>query len=690
MQKNKIKNIIILLIISYIIYNERKISILFEKYYSIINEPKISVIIPIYNGGQYLNYSLKSIENQKMKDIEIIIVDDHSTDDSLEIIKKYMKKDKRIKLIENQKNRRILFCKSLGALNSKGKYIIELDQDDMFIRNDAFNIIYKLGENENLDLLHFNHIAGKNVFHLPIIFNSRKKYSIEKQPELKSSLFKKNSNLLWGYLIKTNLYKKVIYNLWPIIINYKIIFQEDFLITFFMLIYAQKFLNIKNRLFFYRLHRNSASNEFRNNPEYYLSVIFAGIIFYEYYIDFYFEDFQIIINYIYSTKNDFKIIQILYQPLFNYFFGKILSNKQILPQDKNYIMNFFNITENCDSYILFNKKEIITLYESQLEKINIPKKQNQSKLFSIIVVFSNCQKIIRLINSIYSQLFESYEIILIYDDENNKNYCLIDNYINNYKNIQLVKNDMKKGILCSIIEGVLMAKGKYLMILNQNYFFLSNEDFKNINEEIEKYTFDILEFNLYKILPNYYIDLYKCKHFKSKFDLSRIKFDLDYNNIDTKNDLLTNKLFKADYFKSIIKKFNLDKINQINDYYYNNIFMFIIEMTSYSFKQISSASIFINDEDCEKIKFNNFTIEESKLIKETIFYINFIFENSENSFEIKEKVLKEYFNVLSIIFNKFTKVSKLAHKLIDKFFDCKYISKDNKNLLTIYFQSLII
>ena len=47
--------------------------------------PKISVIIPVYNGGKYLKYSLRSVQNQKMKDIEIIIVDDNSSDDSLNI-----------------------------------------------------------------------------------------------------------------------------------------------------------------------------------------------------------------------------------------------------------------------------------------------------------------------------------------------------------------------------------------------------------------------------------------------------------------------------------------------------------------------------------------------------------------------------------------------------------------------------
>ena len=62
-----------------------------------------------------------------MKEIEIIIIDDNSSDNSLEIIHNYLKNDKRIKLIENKTNRKILYSKSIGVLNSKGKYIIELD-----------------------------------------------------------------------------------------------------------------------------------------------------------------------------------------------------------------------------------------------------------------------------------------------------------------------------------------------------------------------------------------------------------------------------------------------------------------------------------------------------------------------------------------------------------------------------------
>ena len=152
---------ILLIIILVTIYLDEKI--ISKRNNLKANEIKISVIIPIYNGGKYLNYSLGSVQKQKMKDIEIIIIDDNSNDDSIEIIRNYMKNDKRIKLIKNNENRRILFCKSIGALNSKGKYIIEIDQDDLLIKENAFDIIYKESIKYQLDLLHFHYIAGDNI-----------------------------------------------------------------------------------------------------------------------------------------------------------------------------------------------------------------------------------------------------------------------------------------------------------------------------------------------------------------------------------------------------------------------------------------------------------------------------------------------------------------------------------------------
>ena len=91
--------------------------------YPLVKRPKISAIIPIYNGGKYLHYALRSIQNQKMKDIEIILIDDCSKDNTLTIVEKYMKEDQRIRFIKNIERRKILYSKSFAALNSKGEYL---------------------------------------------------------------------------------------------------------------------------------------------------------------------------------------------------------------------------------------------------------------------------------------------------------------------------------------------------------------------------------------------------------------------------------------------------------------------------------------------------------------------------------------------------------------------------------------
>ena len=156
-----IRNILKFIFIIYI--SDKIIKLVFQNKL-ITKEPKLSVIMPIYNGEEYINLSLSSVQKQKFKDIEIIMVDDNSNDDSLKIIRSYIQKDKRIKLIENKENRRILFSKSLAALNSRGKYIIEIDQDDMFTRDDVFDILYNESEKYGLDILHFNYSFGEGDF----------------------------------------------------------------------------------------------------------------------------------------------------------------------------------------------------------------------------------------------------------------------------------------------------------------------------------------------------------------------------------------------------------------------------------------------------------------------------------------------------------------------------------------------
>ena len=108
----------------------------------------------------------------------------------------------------------------------------------MFISSNAFNILYNEAENNNLDLLQFRDFTlrkfhfDKNVKSEGMIFKQETK--IETQPNIKYEMFNKYNYLLWGLLIKADIYKKAVIYMWPYIINYKIIHYEDFTVSFFL------------------------------------------------------------------------------------------------------------------------------------------------------------------------------------------------------------------------------------------------------------------------------------------------------------------------------------------------------------------------------------------------------------------------------------------------------------------------
>ena len=126
-----------------------------QKFHKISN-PKISVIISVYNGEAYLKTALRSIQNQDFMDLEIIIVDDHSKDNSVNLIKELMKEDPRIIFTNNNKNKGALYTKTKGILIAKGKYVLTLDVDDLFTSKKAFSTLYIEAEKNKLDLLGFN------------------------------------------------------------------------------------------------------------------------------------------------------------------------------------------------------------------------------------------------------------------------------------------------------------------------------------------------------------------------------------------------------------------------------------------------------------------------------------------------------------------------------------------------------
>lgn len=118
--------------------------------------PKVSIIIPVYNMEKYLRQAMDSVVNQTLKDIEIICIDDCSTDNSLMILKEYAEKDNRIILIEQRINQGQGAARNMALDMAQGDYIMCLDPDD-WLELDACEIAYNQISKNGNDFVIFNH-----------------------------------------------------------------------------------------------------------------------------------------------------------------------------------------------------------------------------------------------------------------------------------------------------------------------------------------------------------------------------------------------------------------------------------------------------------------------------------------------------------------------------------------------------
>lgn len=172
--------------------------------------PKVSVFMAVYNKENYLHNTIESLQNQTLKDIEIIAVDDCSTDNSLKVLQEMAKKDSRIKVVNYEKNRGPLYARALGILNSKGEYLLNIDSDDILYGNDTLEFLYNRANKSNIDVILYSRlITHPNGFkQVNIRCNSFDR--IIRQPELYQIAFNQY-NQLSDYLIWNKFIKKEVY-----------------------------------------------------------------------------------------------------------------------------------------------------------------------------------------------------------------------------------------------------------------------------------------------------------------------------------------------------------------------------------------------------------------------------------------------------------------------------------------------
>ena len=116
---------------------------------------KVSVILPIYNVAPYLEETFQSLLSQTLKDMEIIAVNDGSTDNSEEIIQKYRQLDSRVVSI-TQQNKGQSAARNLALQHAQGKYVYMMDSDDILQSPDALQVCYDYAEKNHADFIFFD------------------------------------------------------------------------------------------------------------------------------------------------------------------------------------------------------------------------------------------------------------------------------------------------------------------------------------------------------------------------------------------------------------------------------------------------------------------------------------------------------------------------------------------------------
>ncbi len=423
----------------------------------------ISVIIPVYNVEKYLHVCLNSVLNQTYQDFEIICIDDNSTDDSLEILEYFAKKDSRIKIIKQDFNQGPGHSRNCGLNVAKGKYIFFLDGDD-WIDFNTFEILIKKADENDLDLLFFNELNFNDETHEFSIGNS-----------LDDEFISIYENKVFNHF---DLDKKDLFNLSNNIWNklYRKSFLDDNNIHFYnenlayenipffykVMVSADRISLMECRFYNYRKNKFSLG---KNNNE----KIFDIFNIYWYVLDIFIENkplYQyykcVLLNYIFSS------LEMKYDLIDDEFKERFFIETQSLFRNFiKYYDLYLDLMENVDSNIL-NKFS----FDDIVERIN-----NPPKLSIIVPVFNTEDYLPNVLESIVNQSvgLENIEVLLVDDCSTDNCWSIITEYSKKYNSIigiHLLENSHSPSKPRNV--GVRNASSNYIIFQDSDDGFTEN------------------------------------------------------------------------------------------------------------------------------------------------------------------------------------------------------------------------
>ena len=326
--------------------------------------PDVSVIITIHNQANDIHKVLRSVQNQSIKNMEIIIIDDCSLDNSFEIIKECQKLDERIILISHYKNEGAIKSRTDGIRIATGEYITIIDGDDALIHKDILKNCLYIAKKLNIDVVEFRAGEYKNEKFKGIVYyydyNSINLEKIIYQPELRKIFFRKKGTLInraiWGKFIKNKLFKEILNYIGSEYLDDYINFAEDCIMTVSIFHNAKSYYVMKEMGYYYNIDDKNKTIKLKNKIS---NTINDGIN------NFYFNYLKFLVDHHNKNKKEKRSA---YHELLMFDFSKIFGMNL---KKRHYQIIFYVLNKllewNC--FRLKEKKLIISFKNRAIEKI---------------------------------------------------------------------------------------------------------------------------------------------------------------------------------------------------------------------------------------------------------------------------------------------------------------------------------
>lgn len=219
-------------------------------------KPFFSIIIPMYNSEKYIRRCLESVIDQEFNDYEVIVIDDGSTDETIEIISKYVDSELNIELIQ-QNNAGVSAARNTALNYATGEYILFLDSDDYLIGNSMSRLNEILKKNKSIDILLFNYCEKRPNEIKNHILSPKFLGKISKETAIESIFYDVGGYLgyCWNKVYKHSiLYDKSF--------DEQVTYLEDMLFNISCIMDANIIMGIDNQLYVYRWREDSVVHTF--------------------------------------------------------------------------------------------------------------------------------------------------------------------------------------------------------------------------------------------------------------------------------------------------------------------------------------------------------------------------------------------------------------------------------------------